>query len=111
MNRADRKGETMNYKEIGERVAYLRTQKGYSRDAFARQINVSARFLYDLEAGKKGFSVWVLYNISQALSVSCDYVVTGREDSHYEKIGRLVMGVCEEMNHFEKNGTTEVEAG
>lgn len=101
----------MDYKEIGERIAYLRTERGFSRDVFARKIGVSSRFLYDLEAGRKGFSVWVLYNISQALSVSCDHVVTGREDSHYEKIGRLVMGVCEEMDHFEKGRVNIEEAG
>lgn len=101
----------MDYKEIGERIAHLRTERGFSRDVFARQIGVSSRFLYDLEAGRKGFSVWVLYNISQALSVSCDHVVTGREDTHYEKIGRLVMGVCEEMEHFEKGRVNIEEAG
>lgn len=101
----------MDYKEIGERIAYLRTKRGFSRDVFARQIGVSSRFLYDLEAGRKGFSVWILYNISQALSVSCDYVVTGREDSHYEKIGRLVMEVCEEMEHPAKGRMDIEEAG
>lgn len=101
----------MDYKEIGERIAKLRTKKGYSRDAFARQISVSPRFLYDLEVGKKGFSVWVLYNISQALAVSCDYLVTGREDSHYEKIGRLVMEVCEGMEHSEKQKMGMEEVG
>lgn len=101
----------MDYKEIGERIAKLRTQKGYSRDVFARQINVSSRFLYDLEVGRKGFSVWVLYNISQALAVSCDYLVTGHEDSHYEKIGRLIMGACEKIEHPEKKKTGIEEVG
>lgn len=101
----------MDYKEIGERIAKLRTQKGYSRDVFARQINVSPRFLYDLEVGKKGFSVWVLYNISQALAVSCDYLITGCEDSHYEKIGRLVMEVCERVEYSEKHKKEIEEVG
>lgn len=101
----------MDYKEIGERIASLRVKKSYSRDCFARQIGVSARFLYDLEAGRKGFSVWVLYNISQALSVSCDYIVTGQEDSHYEKIGRIMTELCEEMNHSQKDGADIEEAG
>lgn len=101
----------MDYKEIGERIARLRVEKGYSRDVFARQIGVSSRFLYDLEVGKKGFSVWVLYNISQVLSVSCDYIITGRENSQYEKIGRIVAEICEEMNHSAKGGVDIVEAG
>ncbi len=99
----------MDYKEIGERIAFLRIKKGYSRDVFARQVGVSSRFLYDLEAGKKGFSVWVLYNISQALSVSCDYIITGQSNSNFEKIGRIVMEACEELERSEKSGGIKIE--
>ncbi len=101
----------MDYREIGERIAHLRIEKGYSRDVFARQIDVSTRFLYDLEAGRKGFSVWVLYNISQALSVSCDYLITGQESSRYERIGRLVMEACEKLKLSEKDRADVEEAG
>lgn len=94
----------IGYKEIGERIAQLRVERNCSREAFARQIGVSTRFVYDLEAGKKGFSVGILYHISQALAVSCDYIVTGQKDSHYEKIGRIVAGLCEEMDHSPKDG-------
>lgn len=101
----------MGYKEIGERIARLRVERNCSREVFARQIGVSTRFIYDLEAGKKGFSVGILYNISQALAVSCDYIVTGQEDSHYEKIGRIVAGLCEEMDHSPEDGVDTVELG
>ena len=101
----------MDYREIGERIAHLRIEKGYSRDVFAKQIDVSTRFLYDLEAGKKGFSVWVLYNISQALSVSCDYLITGQGASRYERIGRIVMEACEKLEHSEKDGADVEEVG
>lgn len=94
----DHRETDMDYKKIGERIAHLRINKGYSREGFAGQVGVSTRFLYDLEAGKKGFSVWVLYNISQALSVSCDYIITGQINSDYEKLGRLVMEACEELD-------------
>lgn len=105
----DHRENNMDYKEIGERIAYLRIKKGYSRDVFARQIGVSTRFLYDLEAGRKGFSVWVLYNISQALYVSCDYIITGQANSNFEKLGRLVMEACEELEHSEKDGEIKIE--
>lgn len=93
----DHRETNMDYKKIGERIAHLRLKKGHSREGFAGQIGVSTRFLYDLEVGKKGFSVWVLYNISQALSVSCDYIITGQTNSNFEKLGRLVMEACEEL--------------
>ncbi len=99
----------MDYKEIGARIARLRVQKGYSRDVFAMKVGVSSRFLYDLEAGKKGFSVWVLYNISQVLSVSCDHIITGHADSNFEKIGRLVVEACEELERSRKGGKIKIE--
>lgn len=101
----------MDYKEIGTRIAHLRIQKGYSRDAFASQVGVSTRFLYDLEAGKKGFSVWVLYNISQVLSVSCDHIITGQVYSDFEKIGRLVVEACEELERSPKDGKIKKDVG
>ena len=69
----------MEYKLIGERIAFLRTQKNYTREAFACRINISPKFLYEIETGKKGFSIQILYNISKELSVSCDYIISGTD--------------------------------
>lgn len=69
----------MEYKEVGERIALLRTQNHYTREAFAGQIMISPKFLYEIETGKKGFSIKTLYNISKALSVSCDYLIYGED--------------------------------
>ncbi len=101
----------MHYKERGTRRSRLRMQKGYSRDNFASQVGVSTRFLYDLESGKKGFSVWVLYNISQVLSVSCDHIITGQTDSDFEKIGRLVVEACEELERSQKGEKIKKDVG
>ena len=39
----------------------------------------SPKFLYEIEAGKKGFSSKVLYRLAKALNVSCDFILEGRE--------------------------------
>ena len=70
----------MDNKEIGERIARLRNEKSFSREAMARNIGISSKFLYEIEAGKKNFSVWILYRIAQLLSVSCDYLITGKKN-------------------------------
>ncbi|MBP3469278.1 MAG: helix-turn-helix transcriptional regulator [Lachnospiraceae bacterium] len=70
----------MDNKEIGERIAKLRVEKRFSREALARNIGISTKFLYEIESGKKNFSVWILYKISQLLSVSCDYLITGKKN-------------------------------
>lgn len=69
------------YNEIGLRIRNLREANSYTRDAFAERIHISAKFLYEIELGKKGFSVEILYKISNALSVSTDYLVTGKDSS------------------------------
>lgn len=66
-------------KDIGFRIRYLRESNNYTRDALAEKVDISAKFLYEIETGKKGFTVEILYNLSKALNVSCDYILTGNE--------------------------------
>ncbi len=65
--------------QIGERIRELREIQNYTREAFAEKIDISTKFLYEIEVGKKGFSAETLCRIAQALSVSCDYIMFGKE--------------------------------
>lgn len=65
------------YLEAGERIQALRRIKGYTREELAFKTGVSAKFLYEIEMGKKGFTADVLYRISRALEVKCDYILSG----------------------------------
>lgn len=66
---------------IGTRIRELREIQNYTREAFAEKIEISSKFLYEIETGKKGVSADTLCKISQALSVSCDYIMFGEEVS------------------------------
>lgn len=68
---------------VGERIRELREVQNYTREAFAEKIDISAKFLYEIETGKKGFSADILSRISVALSVSCDYIMFGEETGHH----------------------------
>ncbi len=68
--------------QIGERIRELREIQNYTREAFAEKVDISSKFLYEIEVGKKGFSADTLCRISQALSVSCDYIMLGEEKEH-----------------------------
>ena len=68
------------YINIGKRIKRLRTVEGLSREKFGDLVGISAKFLYSLEAGKKGMSARTLYNIAQALSVSTDFLIQGESD-------------------------------
>ena len=81
---------------VGERIRELREIQNYTREAFAEKVEISAKFLYEIETGKKGFSADTLSRISKALSVSCDYIMFGENT---EKCGsEKIVCVLESMN-------------
>ena len=68
--------------QIGERIRELREIQGYTREGLAEKIDISSKFLYEIEVGKKSFSADTLCRIAKALSVSCDYIMLGEETEH-----------------------------
>lgn len=90
------------YLEVGERIAMLRTQNGYTREALAELVNISSKFLYEIENGKKGFSAKTLYNLANALDVTCDFLMNGNEARlHSQKIEEV-------MQHFQGEDLKEI---
>lgn len=67
----------MSNREVGDRIRELREIQHYTREGLAEKIDISSKFLYEIEMGKKGFSAETLSRISAALSVSCDYIMFG----------------------------------
>ena len=65
--------------EVGARIRELREIQNYTREGLAEKVDISAKFLYEIEMGKKGFSADTLCRISKALSVSCDYIMLGED--------------------------------
>lgn len=62
----------------------LRGNKGYTREQLAGLADISEKFLYEIEMDKKGFSAITLLNLSHALEVSLDYIMTGIGSGEYE---------------------------
>lgn len=58
--------------QAGQRIRELREIQNYTRESLAEKVDISVKFLYEIETGKKGFSAETLCRISKALSVSCD---------------------------------------
>ena len=69
------------YKKAGERIFLMRVMRGYTRECLAEKAQISPKFLYEIETGRKGFSAIVLYHLSVALQVDCDYIMTGKESA------------------------------
>ncbi len=60
---------------LGERVKLGRKSNNLTREKLAELVDVSPRFLAEVEAGKTGVSLQTLKNISIALSSSTDYLL------------------------------------
>lgn len=69
---------------VGERIKELRIDRGYTREQMAELAGITEKFLYEIETGKKGFSAKTLLNISRALEVSLDYIMTGKGKRKYD---------------------------
>ena len=72
----------MTNTEIGNRIREIREEKGISREFLANNSEISTKFLYEIENGKKGLSAKTLLKVSQTLGCSCDYLLTGIEHPH-----------------------------
>ncbi|MCX8129445.1 MAG: helix-turn-helix domain-containing protein [Clostridia bacterium] len=70
------------YGKAGLRIRKLRELRNMTREAFSELVEISPKFLYEIETGQKGFSADTLYRIANALSVSTEYILTG--DDHKE---------------------------
>ena len=71
----------MERKKVENRIRELREMHNYTREGMAEMVEISPKFLYEIESGKKGFSSDVLCKIARTLTVSCDYIMYGEEQS------------------------------
>ena len=88
--------EGMELKELdraamGRRIRQRREVLGMSREDLARRLDVTSKFIADLEYGDTGTSVKNLYRLKQILGLSVDYLMDGdRSDLTEEEPRRLL---------------------
>lgn len=88
-------------KEVGQRIVALRELNECTRAELARRINITAKFLYEIETGRHGFSAKILGNIAQALGVSSDYLLFGKEaDSVLPEEMAVLLGRLDEKQYL-----------
>ena len=68
----------INQKEIGQRIAKLRLEKGFTQEKLARIINISTEHLGRIETGKRCISIELLTDLSCFFDVSTDYILLGK---------------------------------
>ena len=65
------------YVRAGSRIRELRESRGYTREQLSEIAEISPKFLYEIEAGHKGFSAHTLCMLANGLGTSCDYILYG----------------------------------
>ncbi|MCZ7647988.1 MAG: helix-turn-helix domain-containing protein [Planctomycetota bacterium] len=63
---------------VGERIKQRRQELGWTQDHLCAKAGLSKSFLSELENGKRSVSAANLLDISRALSVSLDFLMTGK---------------------------------
>nr|MBP3598769.1 helix-turn-helix transcriptional regulator [Eubacterium sp.] len=71
---------------LGTRIRHLRNHKKMTREQLAEKIDVSSRFLADLESGKTGVSLSTLIKICHVLDSSADYLLGISDCSEEEQL-------------------------
>ncbi len=87
----------------GMRIKKLRLEKRYTREQLAYLADISDKFLYEIESGKKGFSAVTLMKLSKALNVSMDYIMAGKDMKSSED------GIVATLEQFKPNTLKNVE--
>lgn len=57
------------YKKLGERIEYLRKEKGITQEELAEKASLHRAYFWDIEKGRN-ISIKTAYNIARALGVS-----------------------------------------
>lgn len=63
--------------KVGERVRRRRNELGLKQDELAQKAGISKSFLSDLENGKRSLGAETLLDLSRAMGLSLDYLMTG----------------------------------
>ena len=86
--------------EIGQRVREARDHAGLSREKLAELVDVTPRFIADIERGSVGLSVQTLKSICVALKVTSDSIIF--ENNKDFGINELLRGLDKETIEYIK---------
>ena len=67
----------LDVKATGQRIKKIRNQQNITQEKLAEMADITPHYVYEIESGLKTMSIHILVSISQALKVSCDYLLFG----------------------------------
>ena len=67
----------IDYYSIGARIRKQRELLKLSREQLATELDVTSKFISDIELGQKGMSIKTLIALSKVLSIPTDFILFG----------------------------------
>ena len=68
---------TMIKEKLGQRIKYLRNEKGLSQEKFALSIDMDRTYLASVESGKRNISINNIQKIANGLDITLEELFTG----------------------------------
>lgn len=81
--------------QFGERIRKLRREHHLTQEQLAAMLNISVEHLRKIELGKRGISIDLLLDLSNALEVSSDFLLSGVPRTTYSV--RMLMAQIREL--------------
>ncbi len=98
----------MNRTEIGERIKERRLELHLTREQFSELINVTPKFLSDIETGEKGFSIETLERLVKNLGLSADYILFGEKENNSLNKSDFIEFTLSKLNKTERNYAEQI---
>ena len=86
--------------EIGQRIRKSRESLLMTQEALAEELDVSVKFVSDIELGAKGMSLKTLNKLSSCLLVSTDYILYGNNEGDFGEFLMLLRKCPEDKRKY-----------
>lgn len=63
--------------DTGKKIMDMRIKRKYTREYLAEAADISSKFLYEIEMGKKGYSAYIMFRLAYALGVNVNNLTGG----------------------------------
>lgn len=73
----------MNYKQIGNKIRQIRTEKNLTQEEFAEEIGLSVSYLGQVERGQRKASIKTLEKIGETLDVPLAMLICELEEEEH----------------------------
>lgn len=78
--------------KIGKRIEAIRKERGLTKDAFAKDLGITAQYLGLVERGQNALAYDKLERLCKLTGLPADYILFGNEVQLEEKVKKLLTG-------------------